>query len=310
MTLNNSGPADFRVLVDEILELLRARERPGSVRDLLPDQPLPSLLDRCHQIVARNAQRELVPIRTLHHLACTGGTLISRCIAAMPNVRLLSEVDPLSPLMASVTFVPSDVIRLSRYASRPVTTDTEVKIFLAGLEVVLRDSQREGLALVLRDHSHGMFNYSVSSLDRQTLREIVGGLAPLRSLLTVRHPLDSFLSLVKMGWHKHFQPDTLEEYCRRYGQFLDRYADLVPMRYEDFIDAPEEQMRWICTQLDLTYDDSFLHTFQVVTMSGDSGRKGNSIRKHPRRPIPDEIAAQIPKSAAYAALCEHLGYTM
>lgn len=309
MIPKNRSPAEFRALVDEALELLRGRERSVSGRDLLPDQPLPSLLDRCHQIVARSTRRDPVLIRTLHHLACTGGTLISRCIAAMPNVRLLSEVDPLSPLMGSVTFVPSDVIRLSRYASRPVTTETEIKIFLAGLEAVLHDSRREGLDLVLRDHSHSMFNHSASSLDRQTLREMVRDLAPLRSLLTVRHPLDSFLSLVKMGWHKHFQPETLEEYCKRYGQFLNRHDDLVPMHYEDFVEAPEERMRWICTELDLAYDDSFLHTFQAVTMSGDSGRKGDSIRHHPRRPVPDEIAVQIPKSAAYAALCDQLGYT-
>ena len=33
-------------------------------------------------------------LRTIHHLACTGGTVISKCLAAMPDVALISEVNP------------------------------------------------------------------------------------------------------------------------------------------------------------------------------------------------------------------------
>ncbi len=38
------------------------------------------------------------PIRIIQHLSCTGGTLISKFLAAMPNVVLLNEVNPLSQL--------------------------------------------------------------------------------------------------------------------------------------------------------------------------------------------------------------------
>jgi len=37
-------------------------------------------------------------IHTLHHLACTGGTVLSKCLAAMPRVALVSEVNPLNRL--------------------------------------------------------------------------------------------------------------------------------------------------------------------------------------------------------------------
>ncbi|MEA5392276.1 hypothetical protein VB738_13520 [Cyanobium gracile UHCC 0139] len=33
-------------------------------------------------------------VRTLHHVACSGGTLISRYLAALPDVVLLSELNP------------------------------------------------------------------------------------------------------------------------------------------------------------------------------------------------------------------------
>ena len=31
-------------------------------------------------------------IRTIHHLACTGGTVISKCLASMPDITLVSEI--------------------------------------------------------------------------------------------------------------------------------------------------------------------------------------------------------------------------
>ena len=36
-------------------------------------------------------------IGVLHHLSSSGGTLIARAIAAMPDVVMLSEVHPVSP---------------------------------------------------------------------------------------------------------------------------------------------------------------------------------------------------------------------
>ena len=37
-----------------------------------------------------------ITLRSIHHLACTEGTLISKCIASMPDVALISEVNPMN----------------------------------------------------------------------------------------------------------------------------------------------------------------------------------------------------------------------
>jgi len=60
------------------------------------------------------------PLRTAAHFACSGGTLISKCIAALPNVQLLSEVDPLSSYVAPGAngFTPTDLVALLRQSSR------------------------------------------------------------------------------------------------------------------------------------------------------------------------------------------------
>lgn len=307
MTTRDHSSAELGALINDALELLQARTR-RSGQMILPDQPLPSLFERCHQIVARSERRGSVPVRTLHHLACTGGTLISRCLAAMPNIRLLSEVDPLNQQTGKAQFAPSDVVRLSRFAARPVTMEKEVDIFLGGLRVVMEDSTASGLTLVLRDHPHSMFHNDLAPKERPTLREMLQGKFPLLSAVTVRHPLDSYLSLCTQGWNRHFSPNTLNEYCLRSHRFLDRHDDLALFRYEDFISAPEEAMQGLCDVLSLTYNPDFPQLFQALKLSGDSGRKGMEIKLHPRRQIPDEIGVQLPKSAAYAALCERLGY--
>ena len=72
------------------------------------------------------AQHEAVvfsePIRTIHHFACTGGTLISKCIATMPNTQMLSEVDPLSTMLQSKKpkFALTDIIILMQQSTRGI----------------------------------------------------------------------------------------------------------------------------------------------------------------------------------------------
>lgn len=299
---------DFRDIIDEALKLLKSRTSTVTGEDLLPGHPLPSLLERCRLMVEETSRRGDTQIRTVHHLACSGGTLISRCIAAMPNVRLLSEVDPLSPLMKHISFVPSDVVRLSRLAARPVPRETEIGIFLAGLNEVLRDSRDNGFDLVVRDHPHSMFHHGSDVPDRPTLREILQDVATIRSIVTVRHPIDSYISLCEMEWDQHFSPSTLDEYCRRYDLFLDRHRDFAIIRYEDFIAEPAVSMQRLCAVLDLAYVDTFAQTFPAIKLSGNSGRGGQVLIAHPRRPIPEATAVERLTSKAYAKLCGRLGY--
>lgn len=298
---------DLHDTIRTTLTLLNARMADRPKRDL-PAQALPSLLERCRQMTEDTARRGPPPVRLVHHLACTGGTLISRCLAALPNVRLLSEVDPLSQLGDGIRFAPTDMIRLSRKGSRPVTREVELKIFRAGVDVVRQDCRTLGLDLVLRDHSHGAFNHRSYQPDRPTLREVLQDHMPLRSLVTVRHPIDSYLSMVKLGWDKHFKPSTLDEYARRYHLFLDRHAAFDMLRYEDFVQDPHAHLRRACDTLDLTYSDGFAELFQAFTLSGDSGRTSGRIGTRPRQPIPQQLEEERQRSATYAKLCARLGY--
>jgi hypothetical protein len=303
---------DFRAAIEEARALLAEHRGEGAARaETLPALPLPSLLEQCRALLTETAEAAPEPLRTVHHFACTGGTLICRCLAAMPNVRLLSEVDPLSTLEqgGKAGFFPSDLPSLARAGSRPPGQAVQVEMFLAGLAVLAEDSRRHGLDLVLRDHAHSHFCTGPEIAERPTLREILAPAHGLRSVVTVRHPFDSWLGLLEWGW-PHFSPGTVEEYARRYHAFLDRHAGLEVLRYEDFLEDAEGQLQRLCALLGLGYDPGFRALLPAIRLSGDSGRRGDRIGPRPRRRHPPEMAEAALASVWFTSLMDRLGYRM
>ena len=294
--------------LNEALDLL-ADHRAGPY-DLDGDvEPLASLVAHCSALV-ENAPDE-APIRTIHHFACTGGTLISKLIASMPNTVVLSEIDPLSKLMVGDArnpfFAPTDLIYGARVALRPIDDQVAIRMFQASLSVLQGHMCETGQHLVLRDHSHSHFCTDTDADSRPTLRSMVQGVGPVRSVVTVRHPLDSFLSLDRNGW-RHFQPFTLGEYAKRYRRFLDRHSGVTIIRYEDLVADPDHHLEHICTELDLPFRPGSEAMLPIVAMSGDSGRKSAKIGPRGRQALSAELTAQIEENPCYAQLCTDLGY--
>lgn len=294
--------------LNEALDLLSDHQ--SAPYDLEDDvEPLASLVAHCSALV-ENAPAE-PPIRTLHHFACTGGTLISKLIAAMPNTVVLSEIDPLSKLMIGDArnpfFNPTDLIYGARIALRSIDDQIAVQMFQASLGVLHGHLRETGQHLVLRDHSHSHFCTDTAPETRPTLRSMAQGVGPVRSVVTVRHPLDSFLSLDRNGW-RHFSPFTLEEYARRYRVFLDCHAGVTIIRYEDLVVDPDLQLQHICNNLELPFQPGSEAMLSIVAMSGDSGRKSATIGPRGRQQVSAEMEVQMRESSGYAQLCADLGY--
>lgn len=279
---------------------------------LANDEPIPSLLEQCQRFVDTMAPPD--PIRTIHHFACSGGTLISKCLAATPNTVLLSEIDPLStiqdvPGTVPLPFMPTDILRLLRHATRHMEDEILLLTFCGALRALWEELDRRGFHLILRDHAHSQFCTHVDPAPRPTLAELIGQRFPLRSVVTVRHPLDSFLSLRRNGW-MHFVPSDLPEYSRRYMSFLDRHTGVPVIRYEDFVADPEPVLREICRLLDLSFSPLALELFPVVRITGDSGRSGQKIAPRSRRDVPQDLLQACAESRDYRTLCDRLGYTL
>jgi hypothetical protein len=259
-------------------------------------------------LIATLPADEKPKLRTLHHFACTGGTLLSRCVAAQPNSVLLSEIDPFSPHLSEESgFAPADLIRHAQAGLRPLSTDGLKTSFLASLEGMHEATRRSGRYLVIRDHTHSHFCRDALPVDRPPILTLLAERFCPVPLVTVRHPLDSFISLHKLGWIS-FSPRTLEEYSKRYHAFLDAYSDAPIVRYEDFVVAPEAQAEIICRHLELPISAHWKDYLSVIQLSGDSGRSSTEIKPRARQSIPDDVLDQIEKSPRYNLLCGRLSY--
>lgn len=306
----DARPEALLARLDDALDLL-AQATGGHSMPQTEAAPLPSLLDACEAAVA--AAPEPIALRSIHHFACTGGTLIAKCVSVMPNVVFLSEIDPLSSIRLPTrqnpnpSFMPSDLIYAGRVALRPISETTATDIFQAGLRCMLQHAQAEGSYLVLRDHAHSQFCTDQSADSRPTLHEMLLQVAPVRSVVTVRHPLESFLSLQVNNW-LHFTPPDFETYCARYLSFLDRHSELAVFKYEDFVADPEPQMMALCTALALPFRSGFEALLPAVRVSGDSGRRGITIAPRARRAIPEALSDQLGAAPSYPILCDRLGY--
>lgn len=296
---------DLLSSLTDSLDLLEGFEDLG-----LPAEPLPSLLDQCASLVA--TQPEQPPLRSLHHMACSGGTLIAKCLSIMPNVTLLSEIDPLSDIGLPQRgdprlFRPWDLIYGGRVALRGIDDAAVQRVFCAGLFALYEAMTEQGRFLCLRDHVHSQFCTGTDPEARPSTHAMMADVAPLRSLVTVRHPLDAFLSLQGHGW-LHFQPGTIDEYARRYMLFLDAHAGIEVRRYEDFVADPEAVLQDICAVLELPYQPGFELMLPSVALSGDSGRTSDQITARPRRSASEQVLAQARVSDHFTALCDRLEY--
>tara|TARA_Y100000034_G_C6695461_1_gene306427 strand:+ start:109 stop:489 length:381 start_codon:yes stop_codon:yes gene_type:complete len=109
---------------------------------------------------------------------------------------------------------------------------------------------------------------------------------------SIRNPIDSYLSLLSNNW-EHFEPKGFNEYCKRVDVFISEYSTEQIIRYEDFIENPKENVQKIAEALDIEFSDSFIDTFEIFRVTGDSGRSGGSITKRERRKVPEKIREEI-----------------
>lgn len=302
-------PSAVRTAVRESLRLIEQTRtgRDGAPETLNPD-PLPSLLEQCGRLAGVGEEPAVEPIRTIHHFACTGGTLITKCLACSPNVHVLSEVDPLSTLApAGGKFTPADLMRLAQFSNRAPSQKEKIELFLSGLSSLYRSNLGKGLRLLVRDHAHSHFCVGPEVPQRPSLADLLRREYPVRSIVTVRHPVESWLAIMHNKW-LHFQPADVDEYAKRYEAFLDCYAEYPIFRYEDFLETTDHAVRDMTEALGIPFPDGYKDLFMVHAFSGDSGRKGNSIENRPRREMSESAHAELAQSNAMRRVCRRLNY--
>jgi hypothetical protein len=299
-------------LLEEIEGALDVLREASYLRDntILVEGDTSSLLQQCLKLCEEAGRANPEPVRTIHHLACTGGTLISKCLASMPNIQLLSEFDPFSLMQLKEDkpiFTPTDIIAQMRQSTAGADEELIIELFMNNLNVIVSSTIKKGQRLVLRDHSHSQYCTSRSLDGRQIFRSLIRERYPVKSVVTVRDPLDSYLSLLNNGW-VHFSPQTFDEYCKRYLVFLNDYENTPIVRYEDFVESPIKVMEEICELLELPFIDDFEDLYSAIKLSGDSGRKADIIAPRKRRNISESLKQEASDSEGYSCLRDVLGY--
>lgn len=267
-----------------------------------------SILQECELVIKKHSTKP--KLRVLHHMACSGGTVVSKCVASLPNIFVLSELHPTSQLhmgRGKAKFLPADITTQARYAGVPNVDELAWKLFINNVIATQEHIEKLGGTLVIREHSHSDYCVGNSIADGSSLIKYLESHFDILSVVTIRNPIDAYLSLISNDW-EHFEPKGFDEYCKRVLAFISEFKDTQVIRYEDIVKEPNGSIARITELLQLSYSESFIDTFSTVNMTGDSGRSGTTICERPRREVPDALQQQIDSSSSFRKIADIFGY--
>ena len=251
-------------------------------------------------------------IRIINHWACSGGTLISKCVASLPDVIFLSEVHPYAYLRLmnpnEKSYLPTDIIQQLSFKRSHKDPSLCISAFRGAIQELNKEVSSQQKKLILRNHSHIDFFVGPIPRSNSLLTEIFEDRNQLLQVFTVRHPLDSWLSLNYQKWNNQIQFDNFEEYCSRALIMVEAMKNIPLFYYEEFCLKPKFVLKQICRILEIDYSDIFQKYFFDLNISGDSGRTGNLIAPRERRNIQEEFLNEIKNSSSYIELCNKLNY--
>lgn len=239
-------------------------------------------------------------IVTLHHLACSGGTIMTKCLAAMNSALVLSEIHPdrpmgdkyhpLSQLMAGYG------AELTKAQARVIRGHFRREIQIAFCVARSRDR-----TLVVRDHAHVDFAWNKAQASR-----LFDRLSPdfaITPIVTTRDPREVWISLKREGWFE----GTPDELCQAQLNLLLAFPEAPVFQYEDFVKEPNQTIEALCKCAGIPFEADFMDRLPRVThMTGDSGRSADIIAPRPPKELDPADAEAFRNSPAYAALMSHL----
>ena len=132
------------------------------------------------------------------------------------------------------------------------------------------------------------------------------------SILTIRNPVDSYLSLTKNKWNTSHL--SFENYCERFLLMCNTYKNIncEIIKYEDFCNYPNDTMKLICKKLKLNFNKDFLNTFYLVKTTGNSGRGRNfkKIENLKKKYISKKFRNEIINSKSFTEINKNYKYSI
>ena len=251
-------------------------------------------------------------LRLLHVLARSGGTLVSKCLASMDGVMLLSEIHPragnrFSPVRQAADWFglvsPDEAARLDGPTPLP-----------AAIAFLRQRAEAQGRKLLLREWSHLDFYgppFVAEPAWRSSLVGLLGEGFALRRAVLVRHPVDQLMSLGRLAALGGVL--DLPRFLRGHRLLAEMAAETGFVRYEDFTHDPDAVLRRLCGLLDLGFDPGYARRWAAFDkITGDiAPSRGNAvaeIRPLPRPALPPALLPRLLASPDYRRSLELLGY--
>ncbi len=249
-------------------------------------------------------------IRLLANLARAGGTLVGRCLGAMNNIVLLSEIHPLGTHI----FNPA-AQALDWYSLLTPEEANRQDSFSDAIRLIEERCRASGRTLVIRDWAHLDYigvPFLETPVYRNQLEASLDGQFDTLQYSLVRHPADQWLSTMRLAAVQGHL--GLDAFLAGYRRFAEQAAITGFMRYEDFTREPLAQMKQLCRQLQLDFDAGFINTWQsnnhvtgdISGLSRGSGLDG--IRPLQRRPVDGKLLEKLLGNSDYTRAVELLGY--
>ena len=242
--------------------------------------------------------------------------MLSRCLAVLPDVALLSEINPL----AVKIFPEFDPLYQDRHWLH-LLDPAELETLAArdiGLEETFRDAiralhdgaGRAGRRLILRDYNYVDF-MGVPFIDTPPRKRVLYGALPegveAAAVAFLRHPVDQWLSLCKHEQVRNVLP--VEHFLAGYAAFLEDLGDVPLYRYEDFLEDPSGELRAMCASLNLDFDPSFTERFHEHSqLTGDFTRQDRTISAPAKREIGAGRIEEFRSNPEFRRVLERAGY--
>jgi protein O-GlcNAc transferase len=251
-------------------------------------------------------------IRILHQLARSGGTVISRCLASMENVVLLSEIHPLGTRKFDPLQQAKDWYGLVT-ASEVASSKRGRAGFVEAIALISQRCAELGKMLVLRDWNH--LDYIgmpyVQPDFRPLLAESLQGGFELIRVATVRHPLDQWLSLTRDPAFGNGL--AMGKYLKGVRRFAEMAVQRGFHRFEDFTADSDAMLQQLCASLQLPFDPAYRQRWTSYTnITGDvlPGRSAEGqIQPLPRQHGDTEALRDFTSRGDYRRIQQLLDYT-
>lgn len=262
----------------------------------------------------------------IHTLARSGGTVMSRNIAAMENVDLYSEIHHKGPssqakyeprnsrlkynikLQANVWFGYYNEAMKHELANAD-TIDNSTEEIIDTIELSFGDGQ----VPVLREWSHMDFfgDPFLKPAGESLLRQALGDKYHLTTAVFIRHPLGTWLSFHMSAplRETYGTAEGLRNFIRKYRSYAEYFSDEAQIKYRDFMSDQDGTTREICDRLQIDFDPDYksrLSDFKNIT--GDPAGAGYVEYRNFSREFSKDILNAVAGDPDYIALCAMLDY--